>query len=160
MLLFFLSLIAFPSAVHSVSQELCILQASHSWRRWSKSRRRRASPPVPSLFLSSPSWAWISANAGVCRDWMERPPASLSSAQPSFGNCSSLCNKKILFYFFLLKVFIAFAWNVCEKVPSSEWNLLCNRKNVNWQRQKNKWTILFISIFKRKKVLTLHCIFV
>uniref|UniRef100_A0A2I3M7P2 Double PHD fingers 3 n=1 Tax=Papio anubis TaxID=9555 RepID=A0A2I3M7P2_PAPAN len=105
-----------------------------------------------------PSCACVSDNTGASTG-VENPAAQLSSAHRSLGNGLSLCNKKIFFFF--LKFFIIFSLIVCEKVPRSAWN--CSTVEITEHKQtdgKKELTILFISIFKRKKVLTLHSIFV
>lgn len=107
------------------------------------------------LFLfpcPAPSCVCVSANTGA---WIvEKPPVQLSSAQRSLGNGLSLCNKKIFFSF--LKFFITFSLRVCEKVPRSDWNCstieITEHKQTD-KRKKKEWTILFISIFERKKCL-------
>lgn len=125
-----------------------ILQASHL-------KKGSKAADLPLLPCPAPSCACVSASTGA---WtVEEPPAPLSSARRRLGNGLSLCNKKIFLLF--LKFSITFSLRVCVKVPRSDWNCSTIEITENKLMGKKELTILFISIFKRKKVLMWHHIF-
>lgn len=76
-----------------------------------------------------------------------------SSAQRSHWNGLRFCKKRIFFFPFL-RFSITFSLNVCGEVPRSDQNCstieITENKLMRKNTKQKEFTILFISIFKRK----------